>query len=438
VILILIPLMLMSLTPDYIRTKLHKYVTPGKHVDRTWRINEILNETYDDFSMQWEVDGKDVYFYNSVMPARVDSIVNRVYQPVRMTWVTRMKTIYTYHPTNGYVSNILLSVDFGSGLVPFMRRTLNFDANDYLTSLVTEFNDYDTSQWYVFMWIKINFVTTSDYSVCTYFAGGDTEPAGWNRMSFTWDTQGRIISETSQSSPDSLIWTNSYRKLYTYHPNDTTTGDIFVQNLPNHLAFDSENIEYIRSNMLGMMSLEIDQNWEGNMWVNNNRSRYYYNTSDDVVEYYHDWFGPQSQWENSRKAEYTYNTDNNLYRVLVYSWNDCISAWRNDMRFTLTWGQPTANDDNSVPAAESFSLSAYPNPFNAETSIYLSTKAIQPAVIGIYNLKGQLIKEFGAKSNSPFTWNGTDKSNLSVTKGIYFIRAKVNGITKTAKVLKLN
>ncbi|MEA3476053.1 MAG: FlgD immunoglobulin-like domain containing protein [Candidatus Cloacimonadota bacterium] len=71
-------------------------------------------------------------------------------------------------------------------------------------------------------------------------------------------------------------------------------------------------------------------------------------------------------------------------------------------------------------------LKNYPNPFSSSTTISfnLATKPHENAQIKIYNIKGQLIKNFELRTpNSELTkieWNGKDQSGNSVSNGVYF------------------
>tara|TARA_B100000315_G_scaffold260939_1_gene328132 strand:+ start:71273 stop:73582 length:2310 start_codon:yes stop_codon:yes gene_type:complete len=85
---------------------------------------------------------------------------------------------------------------------------------------------------------------------------------------------------------------------------------------------------------------------------------------------------------------------------------------------------------------------AYPNPFNDETVISFITHELMELDIGIYNIKGQLLRNL---SNQPFLsgyhqlkWNGTNDTGATVTSGIYLMRInnKKYSITKKLVFLK--
>jgi hypothetical protein len=88
-------------------------------------------------------------------------------------------------------------------------------------------------------------------------------------------------------------------------------------------------------------------------------------------------------------------------------------------------------------------LSNYPNPFNPTTTISfnLIAKDAKSAEIGIYNLKGQKVRDLSPSLCHPklvegrgeVIWDGTDQNDKPVSSGIYFYRLKVDGKTKASR-----
>jgi M6 family metalloprotease-like protein len=105
--------------------------------------------------------------------------------------------------------------------------------------------------------------------------------------------------------------------------------------------------------------------------------------------------------------------------------------------------EPTgAEDDEIVPATQN-TLSVFPNPFNPSTTISfdLNIDESEQIEIGIYNLKGQKVKQLFSDQLSvgqqSIEWNGTDNNNKSVSSGIYFVRLKSGSVSLNKKVLLL-
>lgn len=86
----------------------------------------------------------------------------------------------------------------------------------------------------------------------------------------------------------------------------------------------------------------------------------------------------------------------------------------------------TAVDDEVALAVPS--LQIWPNPVSGRASILLSSKLEQRAQLKIYNLKGQLLREFdGIEPNFAIDWDGTDGSGARLASGIYFLAWKQGG-----------
>ena len=84
----------------------------------------------------------------------------------------------------------------------------------------------------------------------------------------------------------------------------------------------------------------------------------------------------------------------------------------------------------------------YPNPFNKNTTIAFTLKNTTSAQIdiGIYNIKGQLIKVYTMQSDNNLitvNWDGTDHSGSDVPSGVYFYRINLDGRTFTQKMMKV-
>jgi len=95
-------------------------------------------------------------------------------------------------------------------------------------------------------------------------------------------------------------------------------------------------------------------------------------------------------------------------------------------------------------------LGNYPNPFiingseqiGTSISYRLNDKKNDNSSIKIFNIKGQLVKEFKDlpknNSNGSVSWNGKDKNNRPVSTGIYFYRLNNSDFSMTKKMLIIN
>jgi len=80
-------------------------------------------------------------------------------------------------------------------------------------------------------------------------------------------------------------------------------------------------------------------------------------------------------------------------------------------------------------------LSAAPNPFSSQTTIYYSLTANTNATLEINDVTGRLIKSFSnnqqLKTKNPVIWNGKDNNRNQVKPGIYFCMLKTDDRTIT-------
>ncbi|MCK5051881.1 MAG: T9SS type A sorting domain-containing protein [Candidatus Cloacimonetes bacterium] len=96
--------------------------------------------------------------------------------------------------------------------------------------------------------------------------------------------------------------------------------------------------------------------------------------------------------------------------------------------------------DEEFLTIKSNSMGNYPNPFNPSTTIYfqLNTENTEDAELIIYNLKGQMIRQYSINNlQSSITWNGVDQSGKLVTSGVYLYQLKIGTETHTKKMLLL-
>lgn len=92
-----------------------------------------------------------------------------------------------------------------------------------------------------------------------------------------------------------------------------------------------------------------------------------------------------------------------------------------------------SNENEEVVPAKNILYPNYPNPFNPSTVIKysLNPETAQNAKIEIFNIKGQLIKEFRfnkiTESVNQVIWHGKDQNSNPVSSGVYFYKLEVDG-----------
>jgi hypothetical protein len=118
----------------------------------------------------------------------------------------------------------------------------------------------------------------------------------------------------------------------------------------------------------------------------------------------------------------------------IGAWNDSFDGNRG--RCVIFAGDSTwvvSTDEPYPELPQELTLSAYPNPFNAETTIELEVPAGTGSIdLKIYNTLGQVVYQQKLPAwgeNIKYRWDGKD-----VTSGIYFVTAAVGETRKVVKV----
>jgi len=94
-----------------------------------------------------------------------------------------------------------------------------------------------------------------------------------------------------------------------------------------------------------------------------------------------------------------------------------------------------------VTLAKTFSLSAYPNPFNPMTTIAFDLPTQGDVAIDVYNLSGERAWSRMIMNQSPgyhtVSWSGVDQAGQLVGSGIYFMRVAMGGQSRSLKITLL-
>ncbi|HKW14747.1 MAG TPA: FlgD immunoglobulin-like domain containing protein, partial [Candidatus Krumholzibacteria bacterium] len=119
--------------------------------------------------------------------------------------------------------------------------------------------------------------------------------------------------------------------------------------------------------------------------------------------------------------------------------------WVTATDFSGNEGKPAkVNKSTGVgdtPTPHVLSVSAYPNPFNPETTVRYTLPARSHVRIDIFDLRGERVatlvdrdQEAGAFT---IAWRGVDDSGMSVGSGVYFAKLSAQGAVRTYKLTLL-
>lgn len=86
-------------------------------------------------------------------------------------------------------------------------------------------------------------------------------------------------------------------------------------------------------------------------------------------------------------------------------------------------------------------MSLWPNPFRNELRIQYDATGSQSTGCRIFNLKGQVVRDFDLNGHTggkqSFTWNGKDSAGKTLPAGIYFVQLNADRQTRIQKTLLL-
>jgi len=98
------------------------------------------------------------------------------------------------------------------------------------------------------------------------------------------------------------------------------------------------------------------------------------------------------------------------------------------------------SNSNPTYSPAILSNTAYPNPFNNNTTIKIELKQPETLKVSIYNLKGQLVKTLSSNAKAALSheliWDGTTKNNNKASAGLYIYKVSTKSSANiTGKLL---
>ncbi len=114
--------------------------------------------------------------------------------------------------------------------------------------------------------------------------------------------------------------------------------------------------------------------------------------------------------------------------------------WQHYERIFYTYPEPSSVE--SIATTPSLTkVVNYPNPFNPETTLSFYLPENQSIELGIFNIKGQLVKtltkDHYPAGNHKIVWNGIDAKGQEVSSGVYFYKLITEDKSITGKMMLL-
>src|SRR5262249_401829 len=100
-----------------------------------------------------------------------------------------------------------------------------------------------------------------------------------------------------------------------------------------------------------------------------------------------------------------------------------------------------ASGVGDTPAQYALSVSAYPNPFNPETTVRYTVPQKEHVLLEVYDTEGErvatLVDESKNRGAYTVAWRGVNAAGAKAGSGVYFARLATPGGNKTYKLVLL-
>lgn len=273
------------------------------------RLDSITYKYYDPGNGNFALSGINKFTYS---PSTVNTTFDiDSWDQANSVFYTQMKQEYT-HDSNGNVLTRTLHYWTGTSLDPYLKYLYSFDPNGRITEKIEQSYNTGTSSF-----------ENSQREVYTYANSSDPLPS--QVQLDTWDT-------------GSASWQFNQRAMVTYNAN----GHFLTLVLEN---YDSSNNIWINYKQWtrtydsnGRITQQLEEEWNGTAWVNNNRYDNTYTSSSGVdrIEHISQWWDqPNTQWVNSGKQ--IFEVDSSTGEMLVqeyYYWDsfNTPNAWKGSQK----------------------------------------------------------------------------------------------------------
>ena len=214
-----------------------------------------------------------------------------------------------------------------------------------------------------------------------------------------------------------------------------------------------------------LRNINYDKNGQWNTYFDSNRADYICN--QDTISYtpensgltgkisemaidsnYKKWFycyyfaGLVSfdnyEWKSYTADDWNFNT---LMKAMTIDDDNCvwISTTRPQGLYRFNPNSNTAIETEQTTTPSAFTLTAaYPNPFNASTTISFTLNKPGKVNLAVYNLAGQKVKELATGNYSAGShtavWDSRDDNGNAVSSGVYLARMESGGVRNVVRM----
>ncbi len=381
----------------------------------------------------WTPSTKSIVFYSNSHPAQADSIHTHLWDG--SGWGAPMTFGYYQYNAAGMVTNAVMSTmmitDTGVQKIPFFRTEAFYDAQNriiHYNMFTKNFYDEDYVTWVPEQRMHITYLANNQFKMSSWENNFMQDPVFYN-STFNFDGSGRVIEELSYVSADSTEFSLESKIETAYHPADTSTGADYISYISSFLG-SSLSLMYWDMPMLVTSNTEYSRDYEE--WSPENRVVWEFDASlfrtrqNDET-----WNG--DDWTTDYRTLYNYNSNGTLNNSIVQS--GFTGAWADETKVEFFWDGITSSEDLVQDVSPALQLRTWPMPFSESLNISTTVKSGTTPKIGIYNSRGQLVREFTGLDN--LVWDGKDAQGRDSANGVYFIRANQDNTSAVRKVIRV-
>ena len=304
------------------------------------------------------------------------------------TFGDKYRATYEYDEYDYYLSTEVYEVFWDENWLAYEMITYDYDFNGNVLEMLVQ--DFDGEEWIDMA--KASFAYEDDLVsevIIQYWEDGEwvnVEKAVYNYNGDTWTILYWDWNGTTWSS----------NELYTYNKSAESI-ELLIQYMQGG-AWQNDEKQFFTLDFDEHVTSILVQEWENNVWVNDNRIAYDY--SNGVFDSKTEELWDGSEWVTTTKYSYLYDNGNAISgSCKVFDGNDFVVG---DGEIEMAYGYSadtksfygyevnmTYVDPTSVNESTSVNFKVYPVP--AENEIQIQAEGFQKAEI--FTLTGQMLME---------------------------------------------